>query len=1418
MAALEALASPTLGLRRDHHLLVFLNGCRTYCNEGGRAFAGVLRDVKARKRAEILASGRRNLSASEERLVRKMERMTPWIEERLAVLEVRRARLDAAITWIEKAVAAGASGSVAPFTYRDMRGAPRSEEMQETDAGLWLLARLRDQVKQAQIAAIAELGAAERRYGVDPFAVGDVVPEAVRTLRLKREIYSRAEGVATSAGIIEAMQRHPVPEAVRGLDDISVDKLLVKFRAERDGLCEQERLARASWNLAEKLRPYDIERYCILNISSGNTILTATRNRYLGGDQGLAAASAMEWAWTVGPLLSQGLERLTSAANRLAGGDEPTFDFVDSVTFDASRERQVTTIIEYPDEMDAAQGGVSPYMLMTGNDPRPNGLCPGDRVPHDAGSILNLRAQARTVGLALAHGLRNPGLFPAAEKNTPRIVNVRGRVVTRDARSGPFPRLPLSGALVILPSFGPFRAQVFTYRYAISDADGDYSFPAAPAGYIPDIYGDPARNMDMQLDLLAFGVSGDTGKLEYAPDGAMSASGGYSTGVSLHGGDVFRRLVVFRGAPVQFYGVQDPLTLGFMNEMKLLDGKGAGLDSWYVTPPQGVSQSDMLVGLAPAGGKMKFLFSLQGNKRLLLLGNDADNPTGSGYEVGMGLNQTDTVPRAAEDIWQLNDARLARLENKGVKVNVARRLHDEATRGLSAMRKAFEEKRYSFGVYEARNAWGRALRAYPEIIGKANEAVVALVLLLFLLAPWAFFMERVTLQSGTVYGRILGSLGYFTAAFAFLFWLHPAFQISTAPMIILVAYVLEVLALLALSVILGKYGAVMREWRERVGGVHTSDISRASAFAVAFSLGLTNLAKRPLRTTLTILTVALLSFSVMTFTSVDTFLDTRFVEIPGSKEDAPKRDAVMYRCYQWGMILGECATAFEQDLGPGAEYTRRSWMANAWDPWNAGLGLNVFGFMRPDTGALFNAEILQGLMPQERLFSELSDCVTGAWFTGADDEIILPTKAAKSLGIGAAKVIGVPPEEQVRVRFGQKLLRVIGILDSSRADRLRDTSGGRMSPIDIYACGFVWDYANPQPKLMGSETGVRYMEFDRVVLLPHVYVGQLGGMTYSVLGRFGHGLDSRKALETLMSRLDVNLFASLEGARYLVKTATAQSVSGLWKTVMPVLLVVLIMVNTMMGTVEERQGEILMLGAVGLAPRHVGILYLAEACVYGVLGVVFGVTFGLTTAWVTRGVEMGVNVNYASVPTMLMGGLVLLIVVLATIIPARRAARMATPSGAGKWTLAPLRAGLVHLTLPFSLTRENGVGVLAFLHEYLDGHWESTSPDFRCAELRTDIEGEGDETRLIIRGRVWLAPYDMRVSQEVAISLREKDGLGLFAVDYHAEKQTGEESAWQGAGYDFIDRLRQQFLIYRTLRDGMKSEYVARAARVFGKA
>jgi hypothetical protein len=803
---------------------------------------------------------------------------------------------------------------------------------------------------------------------------------------------------------------------------------------------------------------------------------------------------------------------------------------------------------------------------------------------------------------------------------------------------------------------------------------------------------------------------------------------------------------------------------------------------------------------------------------MFLLGNEKSgtqtgpDETGVGYPVGTGLNFTMTARSAAINLFNLNDSRITKFEQRGVYSKIVHKLHEKSGTYLAKLDDAVKNNMYSEMYNYSRNIWGWELRAYPKVLSLVNDAIMSVIFLLVFIAPWAFFMERLIIRANTVNGRILGAMLFFFIMIVILFYIHPAFQISSSPLILLVAYMLAGLASLALSLIMAKYTQVLKKWREQTGGIHSSDISRASTFAVAFNLGITNMSKRPLRTTLTIVMVSLLTFSVITFISVETSLDTRMIPLKGV---TPTYNSLFFRVYNWVNIPAAMIETLEQDLGPGFVTVYRNYYQKSEDPWSIGLGVNKFIITNSANDKSAVVEYLQGHLSQETQVGGITTCLVagGKWFTGKPDEIILPSGIASSLGITAADAAS----GRVQVKHGQDVFRVIGILDTVKADNMTDISGEKISMVDYYSSGIRQFGQADLNKSVGDEGNIRFMGFDRGVLMPYKIVKDYGGSIKTVVFKFPDSqANPQELIDNVMSRLDVNMFASLAGKSYLVKIAKNQSVQGVWKILLPILLVILIMVNTMLGTVDERKEEIKMLGAVGLAPKHVRTLYLAEASVYGVFGVVFGVTMGLIVELVTRYVNLGLDVNYASLTTMLLAILVLIIVIIATIVPASHAAKLATPSGSEAWSLPITGAGVIDIRLPFTMTLNNGTGIFAFIHEYFSGHKDSTSPDFRIGDMQPRVNNEpGTVPSLKLNGKIWLAPYDIAVSQDVELDLCQVEGQPLFCVMYKSRKLTGELSAWEKGNYVFVDLLRKQFLIFRTLSNEKKCEYVVKAQEIF---
>ena len=77
------------------------------------------------------------------------------------------------------------------------------------------------------------------------------------------------------------------------------------------------------------------------------------------------------------------------------------------------------------------------------------------------------------------------------------------------------------------------------------------------------------------------------------------------------------------------------------------------------------------------------------------------------------------------------------------------------------------------------------------------------------------------------------------------------------------------LAVFVLFMLIGRFRSFMDERRRRMAKVHDRDINRLSAAYSAFMLGISNMRRRRLRTGLTLVTLVLLTFTLLSFATFD---------------------------------------------------------------------------------------------------------------------------------------------------------------------------------------------------------------------------------------------------------------------------------------------------------------------------------------------------------------------------------------------------------------------------------------------------------------------------------------------------------------------------------------------------------------------
>ncbi|MDD9948108.1 MAG: hypothetical protein OXU48_01085, partial [candidate division Zixibacteria bacterium] len=153
---------------------------------------------------------------------------------------------------------------------------------------------------------------------------------------------------------------------------------------------------------------------------------------------------------------------------------------------------------------------------------------------------------------------------------------------------------------------------------------------------------------------------------------------------------------------------------------------------------------------------------------------------------------------------------------------------------------------------------------------------------------------------------------------------------------------------------------------------------------------------------------------------------------------------------------------------------------------------------------------------------------------------------------------------------------------------------------------------------------------------------------------------------------------------------------------------------------------------------------------------------------------------------------------------------------------------------PFTISRTETLGLYAYLTRFFESHGESTLGNFMTDEVvltgknrsapaagrsgrRTASAGPGEErasdaesdaATYEISMKTWLAPYDTGVSQRVSLhAAPAEEEHDLYAVWVHIYRLSGDVDSWQRLNRRFLNVLRKQFLVWRTVDQEVKTVY-----------
>ena len=553
-----------------------------------------------------------------------------------------------------------------------------------------------------------------------------------------------------------------------------------------------------------------------------------------------------------------------------------------------------------------------------------------------------------------------------------------------------------------------------------------------------------------------------------------------------------------------------------------------------------------------------------------------------------------------------------------------------------------------------------------------------------------------------------------------------------------------------------------------------------------------------MRTALTAVTLTLLTFTVLSFTSFRTGIQFYTLD----RENTPPYEGVLMRSLSWHSL----PTFFRALRGKRLRRTRRrSCPGRGTSPRISPAPTSICAL--PGTGTATTVQVILGLHADEPAITGLDRYLVpgGRWFAPDERAVcLLPTELAERLDLGPEDV-GTAEVEILGGRY-----TVIGLLDSGGLDAYRDMDDER-----YHAHQFFHDpYADGRGRggVHVHDPGVRTPAIPQRAG-PALSADPRPQRVHAVRGDRGDSptaISSGTPWRPSMSRVLLAVFVGMEDEVKVYSSLGATSVSGLANLIIPG-------AHRGVPGVEHHDGRRVRTvpGDRRVQRRRPGAEPRRRPCsspkppysrhsaqCFGYLAGQI-ITMGLSQ-WDLLG---GMSLNYSSLSTVYATMVVMAIVFLSTLYPAKKAADMTVEDVTRRWSPPPPDGDDWRFEFPFTVTVPEALPLSGYLNHIFQTHEDSSAEDFVAEGTTLDaIPGDTLDT-YHVAATVWLAPYDLAISQDVRLELEPVLHERLYRILIVIRRRSGDLAQWQTINRRFFTVLRKRFLVWRTLAEPIKARY-----------
>ena len=930
-----------------------------------------------------------------------------------------------------------------------------------------------------------------------------------------------------------------------------------------------------------------------------------------------------------------------------------------------------------------------------------------------------------------------------------------------------------------------------TRFYSLADSEGDFKFSGVAS----------KKLVQSKLIIEGYKYNND-GRIIWAIDKKQTGKSAYR--LKMRRLDMETKVVMFGCRQTTLFDLLTPRTFRYMTKVEVLDGArdAAPMHFWY-SRIDTRSSTIASVFLEPDVPLKMTLSDTVLNRKMILIHSKPTDPAGNGYDLEEWPIIPSTNHRAAEDMWNLLGPRISNLEAHGIVNQRIRTLEQQGTKALKNAKTSWKDRRYDDFMKESRTAWALASRVYLDVDQTQKDVLVGVLFYIALFIPFAYCMERVIFSFADIHKRIIGFLAILSAVIAVIYSVHPAFQLTYSPMVVILAFFILGLSVMVSLIIFFRFEKEMILLQQRAHRTQTSEISKWKAFTSAFVIGVSNLRRRKLRTFLTCLTLTILTFTIMSFTAVKSLRQHTYVQF---SENQPYYGLFM-KNLGWKNLPRETLGIVSNDFEENGMVAPRGWMELK-DKTTPAVTPVSYGDKQEEVKGLVG---LSHIEPKVSGIDKI--LVSGTWLTpGNNKQILLSKEMADRLGASAGELVDV---------WGSKFI-LTGIFNGKKFTEHTDLDGEPMTPV-IFPSAAAQELSEVEAEAIESGEDIdtfqgRYTHIPGEVtaIVPYDTLMAMGGHLKAVAIAPAKGMFSQETINSLVDRYGLPIFSCDKTGTYICQASDSMNYSGVPNILIPLIISALIVLNTMITSVYERKKEIAVYTSIGMAPTHVSFLFIAEAVAFAVISVVVGYLIAQTASGLLAGTPLwaGMTANYSSMAGVAAMVLVIAVTLISVIYPSKVAANIAIPDVNRSWKMPETETNGIEATLPFLLKHSEQKDAGGFLLEYLEAHKDVSHGLFSTSEIEVNFSQEHlpKSTCDLLPGcpdhitcfqfdvRIWLAPFDFGVKQMVKLKFRpSKEHPQFLEAVLIIERESGEIGAWKRLNKNFINDIRKQFLVWRSL-------------------